>query len=118
MNNIQGRLRALSHTEKYDGETARLLCEAAAIIENLQTESEEHMRIRRKRADEIDMLRKEVKLVESQRDEARLLGDRIAHQINFHEHEHILSAWWKARGGQSRCSVCNPPGVNPHDHRT
>jgi hypothetical protein len=33
-------------------------------------------------------------------------GDRLAHELMYKEHFHVLDAWWKSRGGHEECSAC------------
>ena len=47
-------------------------------------------------------------------------GDRIAHELIYNQHPVELEAWWQARGGHNKCTVCGtePPvavvGGPPH----
>lgn len=44
-------------------------------------------------------------------------GDRLAHELIYADHRDVMEAWWEARGGHHRCSVCNPdqPGERVPD---
>lgn len=34
-------------------------------------------------------------------------GDRLAHELCYSEHKAVLDAWWIARGGWAKCTVCH-----------
>jgi hypothetical protein len=38
--------------------------------------------------------------------ELAALGDRLAHELLYSEHPALLDAWWTARGGHDKCTVC------------
>ena len=36
-------------------------------------------------------------------------GDALAHELEYQRSAPFLDAWWRARGGHDKCTVCHPP---------